>query len=184
MTAATQAGRVRRNDRLRLNRQESILIWFTGMPGSGKSTLAYELECVLFDMGFRTYVLDDDNVRYGLCGDLGTGLEECRAATRRVGEVGRLFIDAGIIAIAAVTAPFREDREFARKLFRPGEFIEIYLKCPRHQCEKRTDHVESPYLLDGYEAPKKPELLFETDREDKEYCIRKIIDYLRAELIL
>lgn len=184
MAAAAQAGRVRRNDRLRLNRQESILIWFTGMPGAGKSTLAYELERVLFDMGFRTYVLDDDNVRYGLCGDLGTGVDECRAAARRVAEVGRLFVDAGIIVIAAVPAPFREEREFARRLFRPGEFMEIYLKCSRHQCEKRADHVELPYLLDEHEPPEKPELLFETDREAEESCIRRIIDYLRAELIL
>lgn len=190
-----QPGRVRRNERLRLNCHESVLIWFTGPPGAGKTTLAYALDRSLYNKGFHTYALDDDNIGYGLCGNLGLSREDHKESARRVAEVGRLFVDAGIITIAAFTSPYREDRKFARKLFRPGEFVEIYVRCPRAECEKRdgkgyyekarSGRIKGFTGVDSsYEEPENPELILETDKYDVETCLEKILTYLRKELII
>ncbi len=187
--------RVRRNERLRLNRHESVLIWFTGPPGAGKSTLAYALERFLYNKGFHTYTLDDDHVAYGLCGDLGFSREDGKEKIRRVAEVGRLFVDAGIITLAAFTSPYREDRNFARKLSRPGEFIEIYVRCPLAECEKRDGKGYYEKVRSGrikgftgvdsiYEEPENPELILETDKHGVKNCVEKLIAYLKKELII
>ncbi len=188
-------GRVRRNERLRLNCHESVLIWFTGLPGAGKTTLAYALDRSLYKKGFHTYALDDDNVGYGLCGNLGLSREEYRESVRRVAEVGRLFVDAGIITLAAFFSPYREDRIFARRLFRPGEFIEIYVRCPVAECEKkdgkgyyeraRSGRIKGFTGVDSiYEEPENPELILETDKYDVETGLEKILAYLKEELII
>jgi adenylylsulfate kinase len=187
--------RVRRNERLRLNCHESVLIWFTGPPGAGKTTLAYALDRSLYNKGFHTYALDDDNVGYGLCGDLRFNREEYKESVRRVAEVGRLFVDAGIITLAAFFSPYREDRIFARKLFRPGEFIEIYVRCPLAECEKRdgkgyyerarSGRIKGVTDVDSiYEKPENPELILETDKYDVETGLEKILAYLKEELII
>src|SRR4030042_4308709 len=93
-------GRVKRNERLRLNLHESVLLWFTGLPGAGKTTLAYALDRYLYNKGFHTYALDDDNVGYGLCGNLGLSREDHKESTRRGAEAGRVFVDAGSITLA------------------------------------------------------------------------------------
>ncbi len=187
--------RVRRNDRLRLNRQESVLIWLTGLSGAGRSTLAYGVERFLFERGFRTYVLDDDNVRFGLCGDIGANPGDYGRAARRVAEVGRLFVDAGIMTMAAVISPHREDRQFARKLFRTGEFIEVYVKCSLSECRKRDPRGEYQQLRSGrmteyarasslFEEPDNPELVLETDSKDPDACITDVVHYLVREYII
>ncbi|HEC99650.1 MAG TPA: adenylyl-sulfate kinase [Proteobacteria bacterium] len=188
-------GRVKRNERLRLNLHESVLIWFTGPPGAGKTTLAYALDRSLYNKGFHTYALDDDNVGYGLCGDLRFNWEEYKESVRRVAEVGRLFVDAGIITLAAFFSPYREDRIFARKLFRPGEFVEVYVKCPVAECEKRdskgyyerarSGRIKGVTGVDSiYEEPENPELILETDKYDVETCLENILAYLKEELII
>ncbi|MDQ7838616.1 MAG: adenylyl-sulfate kinase [Thermodesulfobacteriota bacterium] len=188
-------GRVKRNERLKLHRHESVLLWFTGLPGAGKTTLAYALDRYLYSRGFHTYALDDDNIGYGLCGNLGLSREDHKESARRVAEAGRLFVDAGIITIAAFTSPYLEDRKFARKLFRPGEFVEIYVKCPVAECEKRdgkgyyekarSGRIKGFTGVDSiYEEPENPELILETDKYDVPTCLEKILAYLEKELII
>lgn len=179
--------RVNRNERLRLNRHESLLLWFTGRPGAGKSTLAYALDRYLYNKGFHTYALDDDNIGYGLCGNLGLSREDYKESVRRVAEVARLFVDAGILTLAAFTAPYRTDREFARKIFRPGEFIEIYVKCPLSECIRRDSKGQYKLARAGsgedYEEPDNPELILETDRYDVQTCLKKMLAYLKEQYI-
>ena len=129
-------GKVKRKQRWKLNKHKTALVWFTGLPGSGKSTISHELEYRLFQRHIRTYVLDGDNVRQGLCRDLGFSAEDRRENMRRVGEAARLFLDAGILTIAAFASPYRADRLMVRRMFAPGDFIEVYLKCNLKVCEK------------------------------------------------
>ena len=117
--------------------QTPAIIWFTGLSGSGKSTLANILEKKLFSMGYQTYLLDGDNVRHGLCSDLGFS-KECRVENiRRVGEVAKLMVDAGLIVIASFISPFKRDRQMIRSMVDVGEYIEVYMNTPLEECEKR-----------------------------------------------
>lgn len=148
------------------------VIWFTGLSGSGKSTLAFELERALFDRGFHTYVLDGDNVRYGLNSDLGFSPEDRAENIRRIGEVASLFSDAGIIAISAFISPYIRDRRIARDA--AGEaFHEVYLSTKLEVCEQRDpkglyqkarrgEIPEFTGISAPYEAPEKPELILDT----------------------
>lgn len=126
---AWQPTKVSKEDRRRLNGHGSCVLWFTGLSGSGKSTLATEVEKRLFQSGVRTYVLDGDNIRHGLNRDLGFGKDDRKENIRRIGEVAKLFVDAGIVTLTAFISPYREDRDMVRGLFEPGEFIEIDVKC-------------------------------------------------------
>ena len=117
---------------------KSCLIWFTGLSGSGKSTIASVLELELVRrFNIKTYLLDGDNVRHGLCGDLGFDGASRAENIRRVGEVGKLFVDAGLITLSAFISPFKKDRDFARNLLDRGEFIEVFVDTPIAECEKR-----------------------------------------------
>tara|TARA_B100000795_G_scaffold105159_1_gene77610 strand:- start:1592 stop:2191 length:600 start_codon:yes stop_codon:yes gene_type:complete len=182
---------VTRNRRNQSNQHQSIVIWFTGLSGSGKSTLAHVLEEKLFNMGCSTYVLDGDNVRHGLSSNLNFSDNDRKENIRRIGEVSKLMVDAGIIVMTAFISPFREDRSKVRKLIPEGGFIEIYCKASLEVCEKRD--VKGLYKLarageiknytgidSPYEAPRNPELIIETDKESLEDSVSKIYCFLES----
>lgn len=167
----------------------SCVLWFTGLSASGKSTLANLLSSRFHDMGIMSYVLDGDNIRHGLNKDLGFTPEDRRENIRRIGEVSKLFVDAGIIAMTAFISPYREDRGNVRKLFRDGEFVEIYVKCSIAECEKRDPKgiykkakagqvKEFTGISAPYEEPESPELIIETGTMTPESSIDRIMTYL------
>ena len=190
-----QPTKVSKEDRRRLNGHGSCVLWFTGLSGSGKSTLATEVEKELFQRGVRTYVLDGDNIRHGLNRDLGFGKDDRKENIRRIGEVAKLFVDAGIVTLTAFISPYREDRDMVRALFEPGEFIEIYVKCSLEECERRDPKGLYQKARRGeirdftgisapYEEPVRPELVVETDRETVENSVQKILSHLCAKDLL
>lgn len=164
---------VTRERRQQQNSHKSVVLWFTGLSGAGKSTLAHAVEEELYQRGCRTFVLDGDNVRHGLCGDLGFSVDDRVENIRRVGEVAKLFLEAGVITLTAFISPFRSDRELVRKLMPHGEFLEIYCHCPLEVCETRD--VKGLYkkarageikdftgISSPYEEPRKAELVVNT----------------------
>ncbi len=182
-------GKIRKEDRQKQKGHKSAILWFTGLSGSGKSTLAHTVEEKLYNMGVHTYVLDGDNIRKGLNKDLGFSPEDRKENIRRIGEVAKLFVDAGLIVLTAFISPYRKDREFVRGLVEKGEFIEIYVKCPLNVCESRD--VKGLYKkarqglikeftgIDApYEEPENPEIVVETDKESIQESTDKIIKYL------
>lgn len=180
---------VTRARRERQNGHKSAVVWFTGLSGSGKSTLAHEVEERLHQMGCRTFVLDGDNVRHGLCGDLGFSTEDRRENIRRIGEMSKLFVEAGVIVLTAFISPLRADRQKVRSLLAPGDFIEIWCRCPLEVCEQRD--VKGMYakarageireftgISSPYEEPQAPELILDTDSGTLEQSVDRIIDLL------
>ena len=173
------------------NGHQSFIIWFTGLSGAGKSTVANVLAKTLFVRKINNYVLDGDNIRYGLNKDLGFSEKERAENIRRIGEVSKLFVDSGLVILTAFISPFQKDRDQVRQLVEPKEFIEIYVKCSLDECEKRDPKklyqkarageikdftgIDSPY-----EEPVNPELIIETDLYSVEDCVNKIIIYLEA----
>ena len=128
---------ISRKDRAELKRQKPCLLWFTGLSGAGKSTIANALDVALFKRGYHTFLLDGDNVRHGLNKDLGFSDTDRVENIRRIGEVSKLFTDAGLIVLSAFISPFIDDRLLVRNLFQPGEFIEVHMDTPLETCEKR-----------------------------------------------
>ena len=188
-------GKVKKNQRWNLNRHKSALVWLTGLPGSGKSTISHELEYRLFRQNIRAYVLDGDNVRQGLCRDLGFSADNRRENLRRVGEVAGLFVDAGILTIAAFASPYRADRRMVRQMFAPGDFIEVYLRCEVTVCEERDpkglykkarrgEIKNFTGVSDPYEPPENPEIILETDRLSIDASVDMIMGYLREKKIV
>jgi adenylylsulfate kinase len=182
-------GVITKEDRQTLNGHRSTIIWFTGLSGSGKSTLATKLEEMLFEKGVKTYILDGDNVRLGLNRDLGFTAKDREENIRRIGEVARLFVEAGMIVMTAFISPYRKDREFVRSLVDQDEFIEIYVKCPLEVCEQRD--IKGHYKMarqgiiknftgvdDPYEEPKHPEMVVETERMTVDESVEGIIRFL------
>ncbi len=180
---------VTREDRERLNKHRSGVIWFTGLPASGKSTIAHFLEKELFDRGIRAYVLDGDNIRHGLCGDLGFSREDRRENLRRIAEVCRLMVDAGLLVLAAFVSPYREDRRYVRERVGDGAFFEIYVKCSPETCEKRDPKGLYRRAREGkiqgftgvnapYEEPEAPDLILDTEEDDLETCVQKVLRML------
>ena len=182
-------GLVNKEDRQRLNGHKSAIMWFTGLSGSGKSTIAYNLEKKLFGRGIKAYVIDGDNIRAGLNKDLGFSVKDRGENIRRIGEVAKLFVDAGILVITAFISPYTKDREFVRSLVEHDEFIEIYVKCPLEVCKQRD--VKGLYkkanegiikdftgVNDPYEEPEHPEIVVETDRMGVDESVKKIVSYL------
>jgi adenylyl-sulfate kinase len=166
------------------------VIWLTGLSGSGKSTVAVELEQKLFQLGRHTYILDGDNIRHGLCSDLGFSPNDRTENIRRIGEVARLFADAGIICIAAFISPYRGDRDLARKIAQPGKFVEVYLNAPLEVCEQRDpkglyararagEIKEFTGVSAPYEPPLKPEVELHTNRASVAECVDIILKRLR-----
>ena len=186
---------VTRDDRQIQGGHKSVILWFTGFSGSGKSTLAHAVEKALYDLGCRTYVFDGDNVRHGLCADLGFSKKDREENIRRIGEMSKLFIEAGVIALTAFISPFQADRERVRKLVAQGDFIEIYCRCPLEVCEQRDVKglyqkarqgkiTEFTGISSPYEAPQNPELMIDTASQPLETCVENIMQYLTARQIL
>jgi adenylylsulfate kinase len=178
---------VTRTDREAKNGHRGAVIWLTGLSGSGKSTLAHGLEESLHSQGYRTYVLDGDNVRHGLCNDLGFTHEARSENIRRVGEVARLFIDAGFIVITAFISPFRKDRDDVRKGFNSNDFIEVYCDSPIDVCESRDvkgiykkarkgEILEFTGISSPYEIPVKPDLIINTSHTSVTDSLRYLVD--------
>jgi adenylylsulfate kinase len=159
-------------DRWKSNGYKSCLLWFTGLSGSGKSTIAHTLDRRLHKLEIHSYVLDGDNIRHRLNKDLGLSPEDRKENVRRIGEVSKLFIDAGLIVLAAFIAPYNEDRERVRGLLKEGQFIEVYVKCPIEECEKRD-----PKGLYRKE-PVNPNIVLETDKMSPNRCIETLMKYL------
>ena len=166
------------------NGHRGAIIWFTGLSGSGKSTLAHAVEETLHQQGCHTFVLDGDNVRHGLCGDLGFSNKDRQENIRRIGEVAKLFMEAGVIVLTAFISPYRVDRERVRGMVEHGDFIEIYCDAPIEVCEARD--VKGIYkkaraglipeftgISSPYEVPKNPELTVNTGGEELEACVNK-----------
>jgi len=177
---------VTRARREAMNGHRGAILWFTGLSGAGKSTLAHAVEEELHQMGCHTFVLDADNVRHGLCGDLGFSPADRVENIRRVGEVAKLFMEAGIIVLTAFISPFRSDRERVRGMVGHGDFMEIYCDSPLEICEQRD--VKGLYkkaragqiadftgISSPYEPPQNPELIVSTGKEALDTCVQQAI---------
>ena len=189
------SGAVTRVDREGVNGHDSVLLWFTGLSGSGKSTLAHAVEERLHQHNCITFVLDGDNVRHGLCGDLGFSEQDRVENIRRVGETAKLMLEAGVITLTAFISPFRNDRERVRTLFPCGDFLEIYCQCPLDVCERRD--VKGLYkkaraglisdftgISSPYEEPHSPELVINTSALTLEASVEKVFDLLRERGVI
>jgi len=188
--------KVTKSDRTALKGHKPCIIWLTGLPSSGKSTIANELEYLLNkEYKAHTYLLDGDNIRHGLNKDLGFSKEDREENIRRIGEVAKLFVDAGLIVITAFISPYKKDRDFARSLVDDGEFVEVYVKCPVEVCEERdpkglykkarAGEIKGfTGVDDPYEPPENPEVVVETDKMNVKECVDKIVDYLKNRGII
>jgi adenylylsulfate kinase len=184
-------GAVNRDDREKLNRHKGATVWLTGLSGSGKSTIAVDLEKRLLERGVRAYILDGDNVRHGLNKNLGFSPEDRTENIRRIGEVAKLFTDAGLVAITAFISPYRADRDQVRALMKPGDFVEIFVECPVDVCEQRDvkglykkaragEIKEFTGISAPYEAPAKPELVLPSHEVSVEAAVAKVVAHLEA----
>ncbi|MEO8331735.1 MAG: adenylyl-sulfate kinase [Gallionella sp.] len=177
---------VTRARREKQNGHRGAIVWFTGLSGSGKSTLAHAVEEALHQQGCRTFVLDGDNVRHGLCGDLGFSSKDREENIRRIGEMAKLFMEAGVIVLTAFISPYRDDRERVRGMVEHGDFIEIYCNAPIEVCEARDvkgmykkaragQIAEFTGISSPYETPENPELAVNTGAAELEDCVRQVI---------
>ncbi|MCH4294720.1 adenylyl-sulfate kinase [Shewanella sp. 3B26] len=165
------------------------ILWFTGLSGAGKSTLAGALEAELYRRGLHSYLLDGDNVRHGLCKDLGFSLEDRRENIRRVGEVAKLMLDAGLLVLSAFVSPQRAERDLVRALVSEGEFIEVHVATPLNVCESRDpkglyqkaragEIKDFTGISSPYESPVSAELVIDTSEGDLNSQVAKLVDYL------
>lgn len=184
-----------KNARRRQNGHYSFVIWFTGLSGSGKSTVANAVAIRLYKNGIRNYVLDGDNIRHGLNKDLGFSEEDRKENIRRIGEISKLFVDAGQVVLTAFISPFQADRQVVRDLLERDEFIEVFVKCPIEECEKRDPKglyfkarqgIISDFsgISSPYEEPENPELVIETNLNSVEECVDQVIAYLRSRQLI
>jgi len=168
----------------------SAILWFTGLSGSGKSTLANAVNQALFERGLACYVLDGDNIRHGLCKDLGFSDADREENIRRIGEVSKLFLDAGVVVLTAFVSPFKADRDRARSLVENGDFVEIHCAADLSVCEERDtkglyakaragEIKEFTGISSPYEAPEKPELRVDTGSQSLEACVELVINHLQ-----
>jgi adenylylsulfate kinase len=185
-------GKITKEDRVKLLNQKGATIWLTGLSGSGKSTIAVELEHALIENRHQAYILDGDNIRHGLNKNLGFSAEDRTENIRRIGEVAKLFTDAGIITIAAFISPYREDRDGVRRLLNNGEFIEVYVQCPLDVCEERDtkglykkaragEVKDFTGISAPYEEPLNPELTIDSSKLTVEESTRAVLNYLEEK---
>ncbi|MUK87448.1 adenylyl-sulfate kinase [Ornithinibacillus sp. L9] len=184
--------KVTKEDRRHLNHHNSFVVWFTGLSGSGKSTISVEVEKELHNMGVRTYRLDGDNIRHGLNKDLGFSPENRKENIRRIGEISKLMVEAGLVTLCAFISPYREDRDEIRKLLNAGEFIEVFVDASIGTCELRDPKGLYKKVRDGeikgftgidspYEAPVAPEITLDTDIQSIEESVQTIVSYLKTK---
>lgn len=175
--------------------QGPCVLWFTGLSGSGKSTIANALDVALYQRGYHTFLLDGDNVRHGLNQDLGFSDEDRVENIRRVGEVSKLFTDAGLIVLSAFISPFASDRLMVRNLFPAGEFVEVYMSTPLATCERRDpkglyrkarsgEITDFTGITSPYEVPDQPEIALDTSRLSVQQCVEQLITYLQAHRLI
>ena len=176
-----------------LLKQKPLLIWFTGLSGSGKSTMANLLESELHATGYKTYILDGDNIRHGLCNDLAFTEEDRMENIRRIGEVSRLFLDSGVIVLSAFVSPFAKDREQVKQLVGPENFVEVFVDCPLEICEQRDvkglykkaregkiknfTGIDSPF-----EKPEKADIILKTAEVDAKILLSNLLEYVEPKI--
>ena len=186
---------INKSDRLKNNGHQAKVIWFVGLSGSGKSTLAGNVESVLHQKGYKTYILDGDNLRFGLNSDLGFSKRDRSENIRRVAEVARLFNEAGTIVLSAFISPLESDRNQARKIIGVDNFIEVFVHCPLNVCEQRDvkglyakarkglipnfTGIDSPF-----EPPKQPDVIIKTKMEPLEISLKNILELIEPKLEL
>lgn len=188
-------GSITKQDRERLLRQKGVVIWFTGLPSSGKSTVANAVEKKIIEHGHLSIVLDGDNIRHGLNKNLGFSPEDREENIRRIGEVAKLFADAGLIAMTSFISPYRKDRDKARDLMKDGEFIEVFVKVPLGVAEQRDpkglykkaragEIKEFTGISAPYEEPVNPEIVMDTSKLDVTQCRDIVINKLAEKGII
>lgn len=186
---------ITRADREKQNGHKSAILWFTGLSGAGKSTLAHAVEDRLHQLNERTYVLDGDNIRHGLCKDLGFSDADRTENIRRIGEVAKLFVDGGVIALTAFISPFRSDRDAVRALVEEGDFIEVYCQADLDTCESRDpkglykkaragEIPEFTGINSPYEEPLNPEIVVNTAAQSIEESVEQVIAVLKERGIV
>ena len=179
---------VTRQQREGLNKHRGAILWFTGLSGAGKSTVSVAVEAALHDRGILTMVLDGDNIRHGLCSDLGFSEADRQENIRRIGETAKLFMESGVVILTAFISPFRSDRQIARSLVADEDFSEVYIECPLEVCEQRDTKglyakarkgeinnftgISSPY-----EEPENAQLILNTDNLNVQECVDQVIQY-------
>jgi adenylylsulfate kinase len=186
---------ITRKDRESANGHRGLVVWFTGLSGAGKSTLAHAVEEVLYSRGCRTFVLDGDNIRHGLCSNLGFSLQDRQENLRRVGELARLFLEAGTISLAAFISPMRIDRDHVRQIVGPESFVEIFVSCPLEVCEQRD--TKGMYLRartgeirdftgisSPYEPPESPLLKLDTSTTPIDESVAQVLKIVVPKLRL
>lgn len=187
--------KITKTQRQELSGHRGAAVWFTGLSGAGKSTLANAAESALYERGFHTYLLDGDNVRLGLNEDLSFSERDREENIRRVAQVAKLFADAGLIVIVAFISPFRRDRERARSLFSPSEFVEVFVDCPLSECMRRDPKglyqkasagliPEFTGISSPYEPPENPEITVHTDRQSPAECAAMVVSHVSRLVIL
>lgn len=181
-------------DRENLHGHKGAVVWFTGLSASGKSTIAHFLEKELYQRGCSTYVLDGDNVRHGLCADLMFSPEDREENIRRIGEMVKLFVDAGIVVLSAFISPYRKDRQRVRALLSEGQFFEIYVECPLEVCAARDKKGIYAKAKAGviknftgvsapYEPPENPEVVIQASTEDPKQSAKRVLNVMEERKI-
>jgi adenylylsulfate kinase len=188
-------GAVTRDDRQKMNGHRGCIVWLTGLSGSGKSTIAVDLEKRLWERGVRAYILDGDNIRHGLNKNLGFSPADRTENIRRIGEVAKLFTDAGLVTLTAFISPYRADRDQVRALMPAGDFVEVHVICPVEVCEQRDvkglykkaragEIKEFTGISAPYEEPLEPELAIDTSAQSVDASARQILQYLERKGIV
>lgn len=186
---------VSRQQRESLNKHRGAILWFTGLSGAGKSTISSSVEAALHERGILTMVLDGDNIRHGLCSDLGFSEADRQENIRRIGETAKLFMESGVVILTAFISPFQSDRQIARGLVKEEDFSEIYIECPLDVCEQRD--IKGLYkkarkgeinnftgISSPYEIPENANLTVNTDELSVKECVDKVIEYCEQQGII
>jgi len=185
-------GKITADERAHQNKHSGCVVWLTGLSAAGKSTIATELERELFSQGKHAFVLDGDNMRHGLCSDLAFSPEDRKENIRRIGEVAKLFADAGVVCVTAFISPYQADRDMVRRIMPAGRFIEVYVNAPLDICEQRDpkglyakarakEIKEFTGISAPYEAPAKAEIELRTDQLSVPESVARILDYLHIQ---
>ena len=187
-------GLITRHDREILHGHRGCIVWFTGLPSSGKSTLAHAVESYLYHKGYKTFVLDGDNVRYGLCSDLGFSKEDRTENLRRIAEISKLLIEGGLVVLAAFVSPLKSDRDKVRTIVGAHDYIEVFCSCPIETCEQRDpkQHYQKARsvqikeftgISSPYEIPESPDLVVDTSIQTIASCVESVSKLLKNETL-